>query len=274
MAIIESSGGLPSVKQPGFALKINAFSFHAGFMAPVVPCPRRTNARQRPMQSSTNLDGHQPDATGVAHDVNQAMFDVLTPSPVEPEKYDLALVPRQAWQANETDWEMQLTAIFRAVRLKYPVLARPSEYDVTATLPVPISFTHQLIVGRIFSPSVRFVPHHGPRAGSSAERKQPMPSLQQVDFDVHRAIVQTLVPRRVAEDAYSVGLKPSSYTACRDHWATDLSDIHGALRRKYAGLEIADVKATAAVTYDQPLANTKDRIVEEILGAGVWFPRG
>ena len=226
------------------------------------------------MQSSTNLDGHQPDATGVAHDVNQAMFDVLTPSPVEPEKYDLALVPRQAWQANETDWEMQLTAIFRAVRLKYPVIARPSEYDVTATLSVPIAFTHQLIVGRIFSPCVRFVPHHGSRAGSSAEREQPMPSLQQVDFDVHRAIVQTLVPRRVAEDAYSVGLKPSSYTACRDHWATDLSDIHGALRRKYASLEIADVKATAAVTYDQPLANTKDRIVEEILGAGVWFPRG
>ena len=227
------------------------------------------------MQSLTNLDGHQPDATRVAHDVNQAMFDVLTPSPVEPEKYDLALVPRQGWQANETDWEMQLTAIFRAVRLKYPVLMqRPSEYDVTATLLVPISFTHQLIVGRIFSPSMRFVSHHGARAGSSAERKEPMPSLQQVDFDVHRAIVQTLVPRRVAEDAYSVGLKPSSYTACRDHWATDLSDIHGALRRKYASLEIADVKATAAVTYDQPLANTKDRIVEEILGAGVWFPRG
>ena len=227
------------------------------------------------MQSLTNLDGHQPDAIRVAHDVNQAMFDVLTPSPIEPGEYDLAPVPRQAWLANETDWEMQLTAIYRAVRLKYPVLAqRPSSHDVTATLSVPISFTHQLIVGRIFSPSVRFVPHHGSRVGSSTERKQPMPSLQQVDFDVHRAIVQTLVPRRVAEDAYSVGLKPSSYTASRDHWATDLSDIHGALRRKYASLEIADVKATAAVTYDQPLANTKDRIVEEILGAGVWFPRG
>ena len=228
------------------------------------------------MQSLTNLDGHQPDAIRVAHDLNQAMFDVLTPSPIEPGEYDLAPVPRQAWLANETDWEMQLTAIYRAVRLKYPVLAqRPSSHDVTATLSVPIAFTHQLIVGRIFSPSVRFVPHHhGSRAGSSTERKQPMPSLQQVDFDVHRAIVQTLVPRRVAEDAYSVGLKPSSYTASRDHWATDLSDIHGALRRKYASLEIANVKATAAVTYDQPLANTKDRIVEEILGAGVWFPRG
>jgi hypothetical protein len=32
--------------------------------------------------------------------------------------------------------------------------------------------------------------------------------------------------------------------------------------------------ATAAVTYHQPLANTKDRIVEEILGAGVWLPIG
>ena len=226
------------------------------------------------MQSLTNLDGHQPDAIRVAHDVNQAMFDVLTPSPVEPGEYDLALVPRQAWLANESDWELQLTAIFRAVRLKYPVLAqRPSSHDVTATLPVPISFTHQLIVGRIFSPSVRFVPHHGSRAGT-AERKEPMPSPQQVDFDVHRAIVQTLVPRRVAEDAYSVGLKPSSYTACRDNWASDLSDIQGALRRKYARLEIADMWATAAVTYNQPLANTKDRIVEEILGAGEWFPRG
>lgn len=226
------------------------------------------------MQSLTNLDGHQPDAIRVAHDVNQAMFDVLTPAPIEPGDYDLALVPRQAWQASESDWEMQLTAIFRAVRLNYRVLAqRPSSHDVTATLPVPLSFTHQLIVGRIFSPSVRFAPHHRSRAGI-AERRDSMPSPQQVDFDVHRAIVQTLVPRRVAEDAYSVGLKPSSYTACRDNWASDLSDIQGTLRRKYVRLEIADMRATAAVTYNQPLANTKDRIVEEILGAGVWFPRG
>lgn len=226
------------------------------------------------MQSLTKLDGHQPDAIRVAHDVNQAMFDVLTPAPIEPGDYDLALVPRQDWLADEAAWEMQLTAIFRAVRLKYPVLPpRPSSHDVTATLPVPISFTHQLVVGRIFSPSVRFAPHRGSRAGIP-ERRDAMPTLQQVDFDVHRAIVQTLVPRRVAEDAYSVGLKPSSYTACREHWASDLSDIQGALRRKYAGLEIADMQATAAVTYHQPLANTKDRIVEEIMGAGVWFPRG
>ncbi len=33
------------------------------------------------MESLTNRDGHQPDAIRVAHDVNQAMFDVLTPSP-------------------------------------------------------------------------------------------------------------------------------------------------------------------------------------------------
>lgn len=220
------------------------------------------------MQPATNPNGHQPDAIRVAHHVNQAMFDALTPTPVAPEQYDLALVPQHAWGVNEVDWEMQLTAIFRAVRLQYPVLARrPSAHDVIATLPVPLSFTHQLIVGRIFSPSVRFAPHH-------ADRRASMPSLQQVDFDVHRAIVQTLVPRRVAEDAYCIGLKPSSYTACRDNWANDLSEIHGALRRKYAKLPAADLRATAAVTYDQPLANTKDRIVEEILGAGAWFPIG
>lgn len=225
------------------------------------------------MQSLTKLDGHQPDAIGVAHDVNQAMFDVLTPSPIDPGEYDLAMVP-QSWLVDEADWEMQLTAIFRAARLKYPVLPlRPSSHDVTATLPVPISFTHQLIVGRIFSPSVRFAPQRRSHAGSP-ERRDAMPSLQQVDFDVHRAIVQTLVPRRVAEDAYSVGLKPSSYTASRESWASDLSEIHGTLRRKYAKLQAADLRATAAVTYDQPLANTKDQIVEEILGAGVWFPIG
>jgi hypothetical protein len=208
----------------------------------------------------------QPDAIRVAHDVNQAMFEALTPAPIAPEDYDLALVPQQC--ANEIDWEMQLTAIFRAVRLKYPVLPRrPSPQDVVATLPAPLSFTHQLIVGRIFSPSIRLVPHR-------TERTKAMPSLQQIDYDVHRAIVQTLVPRRVAEDAYSVGLKPSSYTASRESWASDLSEIHGALRRKYAKLQAADLRATAAVTYDQPLANTKDQIVEEILGAGVWFPVG
>ena len=236
------------------------------------------------MQSLMSLDGHQPDAIRVADDVNQAMFDVLTPQPIEPARYDLALMPQRDWQASGEDWSAQLIAIFQAVRRRYPVLAQqPSPQDAMATLMLPLSGTHQLIVGRIFAPCLRngntllTRPGHAnawrQRPGDGPERST-MPNRLQIDFDVHRAMVQTLVPHRIAEDAYSIGLKPSSYTACRDHWASDLSDIRGTLRCKYARLDAADVKATAAVTYDQPLANTKDRIVEEILEAGVWFPRG
>jgi hypothetical protein len=231
------------------------------------------------MQTLTNQDWSeqpQPDAVRVAHDVNQAMYDVLTPHPVESGRYDLALVPQHAWGASESDWAAQLTAIFQSVRRKYPVLAqRPSSQDVTATLSVPISFTHQLVVGRIFAPSFR-------QGGLQAHRSRPvegrkagsLSSRQQIDFDVHRAIVQTLVPRRIAEDEYNVSLKPSSCTSCRDSWARDLADIQAALCQKYGRLEIADVFAAAATTYNQPLSNTKDRIVEEILGAGIWFPIG
>jgi hypothetical protein len=231
------------------------------------------------MQTLTNQgrpEQPQPDAIRVAHDVNQAMYDVLTPHPVEPGQYDLALVPQHGWSASENDWATQLTAIFQRVRRKYPVLAqRPSSQDVTATLIVPISFTHQLVVGRIFAPSVR-------PGGLQAHRSRPVEcckaastsSRLQIDFDVHRAIVQTLVPRRIAEDEYSVRLKPSSCAGCPDSWARDLTDIQAALRKKYGRLEIADVFAAAASTYNQPLSNTKDRIVEEILGAGIWFPIG
>lgn len=97
-----------------------------------------------------------PDPITVAHDVNQTMYDTLTPKAVNAEKYDLALVPQEDWSANKPDWAEQLTAIFQAVRQKYPVLPpRPSQQDIDATITLPLSTTHQLIVGRIFSPSLR-----------------------------------------------------------------------------------------------------------------------
>lgn len=97
-----------------------------------------------------------PDPIAVAHDVNQTMYDTLTPHPVEFDRYDLALVPQDDWTATRVGWAEQLTAIFQAVRQKYPVLPpRPSQRDVAATLMLPLSTTHQLIVGRIFSPSLR-----------------------------------------------------------------------------------------------------------------------
>lgn len=97
-----------------------------------------------------------PDPIGVAHDVNQAMYETLTPNPIEPEKYDLSLIPQEDWGASQNSWSLQFAAVLRAVRKKYPMLPpRPSARDVAATLNVPLSTTHQLIVGRIFSPSLR-----------------------------------------------------------------------------------------------------------------------
>lgn len=97
-----------------------------------------------------------PDPIIVAHDVNQTIYDTLTPDPINAERYDLALVPLEDWTATSPAWTEQLTAIFKAVRQKYPVLpARPSQRDIAATMGVPLSTTHQLIVGRIFSPSLR-----------------------------------------------------------------------------------------------------------------------
>jgi hypothetical protein len=102
-----------------------------------------------------------PDPITVAHDVNQTMYDTLTPKPVDAEKYDLALIPQEDWTATKSDWAEQLTAIFQAVRQKYPVLPpRPSQQDIDATITLPLSTTHQLIVGRIFSPSLRHALKH------------------------------------------------------------------------------------------------------------------
>jgi hypothetical protein len=111
------------------------------------------------MQTLTSLERAAlmvPDPIIVAHDVNQTMYDTLTPNPVEAEKYDLALVPQEDWTASRPAWAEQLTAIFQAVRRKYPVLPpRPSQRDIAATVTLPLSTTHQLIVGRIFSPQLR-----------------------------------------------------------------------------------------------------------------------
>jgi hypothetical protein len=111
-----------------------------------------------------------PDPITVAHDVNQAMYDTLTPDPIESEKYDLALVPQDDWAASKSDWAEQLTAIFQAVRRKYLVLPpRPSQRDIAATVTLPLSTMHQLIVGRIFSPSQRHALKHRV-LGSTTER--------------------------------------------------------------------------------------------------------
>ena len=97
-----------------------------------------------------------PDPVVVAHDVNQAIFDTLTPNPVPPESYDLGMMPHDDWSASLAAWTVHLQAIFQAVQQKYPVLpSRPTPQDVSATLVLPLSTTHQLIVGRIFSPSLR-----------------------------------------------------------------------------------------------------------------------
>ncbi|HEX6119902.1 MAG TPA: hypothetical protein VFZ03_10685 [Dongiaceae bacterium] len=102
-----------------------------------------------------------PDPITVAHDVNQTMYDTLTPEPLDFDRYNLALVPQEDWTATWLNWAEQLTAIFQAVRRKYPVLPpRPSQRDVAATVTLPLATTHQLIVGRIFSPSLRHALKH------------------------------------------------------------------------------------------------------------------
>src|SRR5262245_41286623 len=137
-----------------------ASPIHGGFTRLVVTCPRKHETREISMQTLTALERAAlmvPDPITVAHDVNQTMYDTLTPDPVQSEKYDLALVPQEDWTASNPSWAELLTAIFKAVRRKYPVLPpRPSQRDVAATMGLPLSTTHQLIVGRIFSPSLRY----------------------------------------------------------------------------------------------------------------------
>lgn len=101
-----------------------------------------------------------------------------------------------------------------------------------------------------------------------------MPNRIQVNYDVNRAMFHVLVPTLIPEDEYNVGLKPSNLNIGPEPWADRLSAIFGTLRTKYVQLHAEDIRTRAVKTYDRPLADTRDRIVEEILLAGLWFPTG
>jgi hypothetical protein len=101
-----------------------------------------------------------------------------------------------------------------------------------------------------------------------------MPNRTQVNYDVNRAMFHVLVPTLIPEDEYNVGLRPSSWNECPEPWAHQLSAIFEALRMKYALLHADDIRGKAVKTYNRPLADTRDRIVDEILVAGLWFPMG
>jgi hypothetical protein len=101
-----------------------------------------------------------------------------------------------------------------------------------------------------------------------------MPNRMQVSYDVNRAMFHVLVPMLIPEDEYNVGLRPSTLNIGPDPWADQLLAIFEALRAKYAQLHAEDIRTEAVKTYDRPLADTRDRIVDEILLAGIWFPTG
>lgn len=92
-----------------------------------------------------------------------------------------------------------------------------------------------------------------------------------VDYDVNRAMFDVLVPAVVAEDEYNVNLTPSTWLPGPEPWADRLLQIHRALRRKYVPLTAVDIRARAVNTYDRPLADTRDKLVDEFLRVGIWF---
>jgi hypothetical protein len=101
-----------------------------------------------------------------------------------------------------------------------------------------------------------------------------MPNRMQIHYDVNRVMFHVLVPTLIPEDEYNVGLTPSSCNIGPEPWAHQLSEIFAALRAKYAQLHAEDIRITAANTYDRPLADIRDSIVDEILVAVLWFPTG
>ena len=101
-----------------------------------------------------------------------------------------------------------------------------------------------------------------------------MPNRMQINYDVNKAMFHVLVPTLIPEDEYNVGLTPSNWNIGPEPWANQLSAILAALRSKYAQLHAENVRLKAETTYERPLADTMDSIVDEILVAGLWFPNG
>lgn len=101
-----------------------------------------------------------------------------------------------------------------------------------------------------------------------------MPNRMQVNYDVNRAMFHVLVPTLIPEDEYNIGLRPSNLNIGPEPWADQLSAIFDALRAKYAQLHADDVRIKAVRTYNRPLADVRDSIVDEILVADLWFPTG
>jgi hypothetical protein len=96
----------------------------------------------------------------------------------------------------------------------------------------------------------------------------------QLNYDVNRAMFHVLVPTLIPEDEYNVELRPSNLNIGTEPWAHQLSAIFDTLRRKYGQLHAEDIRIKAVNTYDRPLADIRDGIVNEILLADLWFPNG
>jgi len=96
----------------------------------------------------------------------------------------------------------------------------------------------------------------------------------QINYDVNKAMFHVLVPTLIPEDEYSVELRPSSLNIGPEPWAHQLSAILNNLRCKYAQLHAVDIRIRAVNTYDRPLSDIRDSIVNEIVFAGLWFPNG
>jgi hypothetical protein len=96
-----------------------------------------------------------------------------------------------------------------------------------------------------------------------------MPNRTEVNYDVNKAMFHVLVPTLIPEDEYNVGLAPSDWNIGAEPWANRLSAIFAALHAKYAQLRAEHSHLGAETTYERPLADTMDRIVDEILVAGV-----
>jgi hypothetical protein len=101
-----------------------------------------------------------------------------------------------------------------------------------------------------------------------------MPNRMQINYDVNKVMFHVLVPTLIPEDEYDVGLTPSDWNIGPEPWAYQLSTIFEALRAKYERLHAENIRLIAETTYQRPLADIMDSIVDEILVADLWFPNG